>query len=333
MSGLFNKEEYANGLRVNNAVFDEIGAEQTITTLTGVIEGVLEQKFYELNGQNLSRDFIPVIIGKNNYRPELFKYASAQVGSSFKSGIVSPGNGINRDAQTDIAISGKSLKNYCWRMKYEVTNEIAKQMARGLVPFDYVGELEKARLKTWQLGLQDIAFNGVNAESTGLLNNANVTVNTTLMPANLASMTIEQLNNFAGTAIATFFANSNSTETPNRLALSTADYMALGTAVNPEYPIKNKKEYLLDAFKSATGREDFKIVHSVYAENAGVAGATRSILYKHDPEVLAMYVMPYKPYPLFPVNALDMVSDAEGQFTGVEVFRDKEMLYMDVTGA
>ena len=42
---------------------------------------------------------------------------------------------------------------------------------------------------------------------------------------------------------------------------------------------------------------------------------------------------PYTPYPLFPTGALDMISDAEAQFTGVWAKRPQEILYMDLTAA
>ena len=41
---------------------------------------------------------------------------------------------------------------------------------------------------------------------------------------------------------------------------------------------------------------------------------------------------PYTPYPLYPVGALDMISDAEAQFTGVWAKRPQEILYMDIAG-
>ena len=57
-------------------------------------------------------------------------------------------------------------------------------------------------------------------------------------------------------------------------------------------------------------------------------------MYNRDSDVLTMYIpKPYTPYPLYPVGSLDMISDAEMQFTGVWVKRPAEMLYMDVTAA
>ena len=38
---------------------------------------------------------------------------------------------------------------------------------------------------------------------------------------------------------------------------------------------------------------------------------------------------PYTPHPLYAVGALDMISDAEAQFTGVWLKRPTSMLYAD----
>ena len=80
-------------------------------------------------------------------------------------------------------------------------------------------------------------------------------------------------------------------------------------------------------------QNDFKIVDATYCDNAGSSGtAARHVLYNCHPDSLTMYIpKPYTPHPLYPAGALDLVSDAEAQFTGVWVKRPKEMLYIDVT--
>lgn len=332
--GLLTKEEYKNRFRVNNAAAfatpNAYGLEQTITTLTQIIADVQRQKFYTVAEPLTS--YVPIEMGTGAYGKQLFQYAVAQVGDNFEAGIIQPGNGINKDANIDITIDGISIKNHFWRMKYEATKEILEMARVNAQTFSYIEEQERARLKTAQLGIQKNAFIGITGKTTGLLNNADVTINTSLLPANLSAMNITQLTNFAKTAINTFFTNSNSTTFPNTWLMPTSDYMSLGVPVNPEYPIGTIREFLERAFTDAGAPADFKILHTVYNNTASSTGGGRHVLYNRDADVLTMYIpKPYTPYPLYPVGSLDMISDAEMQFTGVWVKRPAEMLYMDVT--
>ena len=335
--GLLTKEEYKNQFRVNNAAAfatpNAYGLEKTITTLTQIIADVQRQKFYTVAEPLTS--YVPIEMGTGAYGRQLFQYAVAQVGDNFEAGIIQPGNGINKDANIDITIDGTSIRNNFWRMKYEATKEILESARVNAQTFSYIEEQERARLKTSQLGIQKILFKGTDdGLNTGLLNNPDVTVNTSLLPANISAMSITQLTNFAKTAISTFFTNSNSTTFPNTWLMPTSDYMSLGVPINPEYPIGTIREFLERAFIDAGAPADFKILHTVYNNTASSTGVGRHVLYNRDSDVLTMYIpRPYTPYPLYPVGSLDMISDAEMQFTGVWVKRPAEMLYMDVTAA
>ena len=333
--GLLTQQEYENQFRVYNAAAfsnpANYGIEKTITTLTQLLADVQRQKFYTV-AEPLN-NYVPIELGTGAYARQIFQYAVAQVGDNFEAGIVQPGNGINKDANLDITVDGITLRNNFWRMKYQATKEILETARVNAQTFSYIEEQERARLKTAQLGIQKILFKGTDdGLNTGLLNNADVTVNTSLLPANLSAMNITQLTNFAKTAINTFFTNSNSTVFPNTWLMPTSDYMALGVPINPEYPIGTIREFLERAFTDAGAPADFKILHTVYNNTASSTGGGRHVLYNRDADVLTMYIpKPYTPYPLYPVGSLDMISDAEMQFTGVWVKRPAEVLYMDVT--
>lgn len=334
--GLLSKEEYKNQFRVNNAVAfanpANYGLEKTITTLTQIVADVQRQKFYTVDGA--LTDYVPMEIGTGSYQRQLFQYAVAQVGDQFEAGIVQPGNGINKDASVDIVVDGVSIKNNFWRMKYEATKEIIEMGRANATTFSYIEEQERARLKTYQLGIQKIVFKGTDdGQNYGLLNQPNVTVNTSLLPANLGSLTVEQLFNFATTAASTFWANSNSTVFPNTLLIPTQQLGGIAVPISQTYPVgETKRELIERAFKAAGAPQDFKVLHSAYGNDAGVGSTARYVLYNRDADTLKMYLpKPYTPYPLYPSGSLDMISDAEAQFTGVWVKRPKEMLYMDVT--
>lgn len=333
--GIFTEEEYKNRFRVNNALMfanpSNYGLEQVITTLTQIVAGVQRQKFYTVQGS--LTDYVPIEMGTGAYGKYLYQFAVAQVGDTFESGIIQPGNGINKDANIDITVEGTQIKNNFWRMKYEATKEILEMARANAVEFSYVEEQEVARKRTVDLGIQKVVFLGTDdGLNHGLLNQPGVTVNTTLLPAAIQNMTAEQLTNFAKTAVATYFANTNNTVFPNTWLMPTASYLSLGVPVNPQFPIGTIKEFLERAFTAAGAPADFKILHSVYNNTAGANGTGRHVLYNRDPYSMTMYIpKQYTPYPFYPVNSLDMVSDAEMQFTGVWLKRPKEVLYMDET--
>lgn len=331
--GILTEEEYKNKFRVNNAVAfanpANYGLEQTITTLTQIVAGVQRQKFYTVQGS--LTDYVPIEMGVGAYGKYLFQYAVAQVGDSFESGIVQPGNGINKDANLDITVDGISIRNNFWRMKYEATKEILEMARANAQNFSIIEEQEIARKRTVDLGIQKIEFLGTDdGLNFGLLNQPEVTIDTALLPASIQNMTIEQLTNFAKNAISTYFANTNSTVFPNTWLMPTATYMSLGVPINPEFPIGTVREYLEKAFTAAGAPANFKILHTVYNNTAGTGGRGRHVLYNRDPQTLTMYIpKQYTPYPLYPTGSLDMISDSEMQFTGVWVKRPNEVLYLD----
>lgn len=334
--GLLSKEEYKNQFRINNAVAfanpANYGLEKTLSTLTQIVAGVQRQKFYTVD--RALTDYVPMEMGTGAYGQGLFQYTVAQVGDQFEAGIVQPGNGINKDANVDIVVDGITLRNNFWRMKYQATKELVEMARANAVNFSYIEEQETARLKTYQLGIQKVTFLGTtDGLNTGLLNNSDVTINTSLLPAAIGSLSVAQLFNFAATAVSTFWTNSNSTTFPNTLLMPTQDLGGIATPVSQSYPVgETKREIIERAFKAAGAPQDFKILHTAYNKTAGYNGTSRYVLYNRDPEVLKMYLpKPYTPYPFFQTGALDMISDAEAQFTGVWVKRPKEILYIDVT--
>lgn len=332
--GVLTEEQYKNEFRVNNAVAfanpSSYGLERTITTLTTLVAGVQRQRFYTVQG-NLT-DYVPVEIGTGAYGKQLYQYAVAQVGDSFETGIVQPGNGINKDANLDIVVDGISIRNNFWRMKYQATKEILEMGRVNAQTFSFIEEQERARLRTAQLGIQNVMFTGTSdGLNYGLLNNPEVTVNTSLLPVSLGNLSTEQLMNFASTAAMTYFNNTNSTVFPNTMLIPTSILGNLALPISSEFPIgETRKEFLERAFKSAGAPADFKILHTVYNNTAGAGGKGRVVLYNRDPETLTMYIpKPYTPYPLYPSGSLDMISDAEMQFTGVWIKRIPEVLYLD----
>ena len=328
------KEMLRNNLmqaqRVNNSGADVTGLEATITTLTDIIGGVVETKYYELNGQKLS-DFCKIEVGRGAYDTELMQYASTFVGNNGKQGIVNPtANGISKDANSSIQIGSIKMPNNFWRWDYTVTNELVNMAQKNAETFSIIEENEKARKKIWDLMLQDAWFNGLgDGRSYGLLNQPNVTVNTTLMTAELGDMTDAQFQTFLAKVAGEYNKVSNYAISFNRMLIPSEQYFAL-TQPYGTFGL-NRLQVLEDAMKRIVGA-DFKIVHAKYCTGASAQGGNkgRYVFYNDDADNVCAYLpVPYTPMPLFPAGSLDLISQAHGQFITPFVKRETSMMYAD----
>lgn len=335
--GLITEDQYADMMRMqvsNSGIGSATGFEQTISTTTQIVSGVVNTLFYELMGQKLS-DFVKIEVGTGQWATDLFQYAATYEGSDFESGIIEPtASGINADANVTIKVGSLSIPNNFWRTKYTVRHELIKMAERNAETFSIIEEHEKARKKVWDLGLQKntfIANNTGSIKGYGLLKQPNVTVNTTLMTAELDQMTDSQFQTFLASAAGVYAANSNGTMMFNRMLIPQKAYLALQQPYGAFG--ETRLSVLKRAFQGIVG-DDFKIVHATYCDGAtaaGTAGKGRYVFYNTNEDNLIMYLnKPYTPYPLFPQGALDLISDAEGQFATPYLKRTASMLYADV---
>lgn len=334
---IFDAEGYArqtyDRLVASNALFDvpQSGVIQTVDTLTTIISDVIRAKYYTTPAP-LS-DYVKMDVGRGAYGLNVFQFATAYTGSTFKECIINPAStGIHNNATADIRIDGINVKNNFFRADYSISNEELRMAAAGRVSFDVIEEKERARATMWQLGIQESHFLGIG-DNKGLLNQTGVTINTSLLPAKPAAMTETQLKNFAANAIATYYAQTNGTYFPNRLLAPSASYMQLGIPFNTTSTggYATLRQVIENAFKEAGAPADFKIVHTIYANNAAVDGVHgRWVLYNNETDNIVRYIPKnYTPHPLFPQGSLDMISQAEGQFTGVQLKKAQTLLYID----
>ena len=336
MIGIYSLEEHKDMMRKNlsgvvrnSGLGSATGLDQVITTTTEIIAGVLETKYYELNGQKLS-DFCPIEVGKGAYATQLLQYAINYKANAGIQGLVNPfSNGIAKDANSTIEIGTLTIPNNFWRWTYEVSNELVNLARINTETFSIIEENEKARKKVWDLMLQDAWFNGLgDGKSYGLLNQPNVTVNTSLISAQLAKMTDAQFDTFLASAPDAFGVNSAYTLNFNRMLVPTSDFYGL-TKPYGTFGL-NRLQVLEDAFKRVVGG-DFKIVHAKYGATANAAGnGARYVFYNADADNICSYLpVPYTPMPLFPQGSLDLISQAHGQFVTPYVKRTGAVLYAD----
>ena len=331
---VFDAEAFANklhgNLKASNALFDvpASGVIQTVDTLTTIQEKVLEAKYYTTPFP--LTDYVKMDVGRGAYGTSIFQFATAYTGSTFEQSIINPAStGVHNNATSDIRIDGISIKNNFFRNDYSVSNEELRMAAAGRVSFDIVEQKEKARKKMWDLGIQKSHFLGV-AGNQGLLNQSGVTVNTSLLPTSIALLSVAEIKNFAANAISTYYNQTKGNYFPNRWCMPSDAYMQLGVPYGNTFGMPTLLEVFENAFKKAGAPADFKIVHTVYANNAATTTYGRHVLYNNDEENIIRYIpKPYTPHPLFPMGSLDMISQAEGQFTGVQVKKPETVLYID----
>lgn len=336
--GQYTKEQYAEKVKsnlmkaqVNNSgISDVAGLQQATTTLTQLISGVVETKFYELSGQKLS-DFTAIEVGKGAYATDLLQYAVNYVGQEGQGWINPTANGIAKDANHTIQIGSMRIKNHFWRGDYSISNELVQMGRVNDQTFSIIEEHEKARKKSYDLEIQKKHFFGFDgeADSTGLLNQANVAVNTTLMTATLAKMTDAQFQTFLASVGAEYGRNSQYAIQFNRMLIPTSDFLSLGQPFG-QFGL-SRLAVLEDALKRVAGA-DFKIVHAKYCDMANQAGnGARYVFYNADADNLCAFMpKPYTPHPLFPQGSLDLISQAEAQYIPPYLKRTNSMLYADV---
>lgn len=329
--GGFTKEQFKNQMRIYNATeaFVNPGFEQQITTLTQILDRVLDTVYYELDGQKLS-DFVPIEAGYGAFSPEIVQFATKATGTDFKSCLIHPTAGaLNQDGYTDIEIGDLKYPNNFFRDTFSVTKEGQEIAARNMIPFDVYEEKERARYKKFQLGLQDAYFLGLDdGRSYGLLNQPAAIVDTSFMTKNLSAMTDDEFSAWVAAIRGRYNNTTNSTANFNRIALPQAEYFSLDRPFGT-FGL-TRRQVLEEVVRANNG----KIVYSRYNTTAGTGGKPRYAVYRHDADYIQGFIpLDYTPYPLYPVNALDMISNCMAQFVTPQLKRKNTLIYWDVTTA
>ena len=333
MSFFKNEEEFAKVQRLENATSQQMGYQVPLTTLTAIIRGVAEQKFYQIP----IADFLPVRVGTEAaWADDVLMFRSFQMGGDFEKGYIETAT-EGRLASVNATLDGIRVPARVWAKEIAYSIADVQKAARTGI-WDYVTQQEKARKTNWDLGIQKTAFLGSkDGTMEGLLNLSDVTVDTSLLPATLHEADDAQLQAFAGNVLNAYQANNNYTAYPNRLYIPQDDFNALGVATSVTFPIKSKLEYLLDIFKTTTMNPDFKILPLAYlmpANSFGKLSAPRYVLMRYDEDV-ARFEIPVD-YTTTVPNSYDgwtIRNVGYGQHTGVLDARPQEILYMDLTSS
>lgn len=321
--------EYTQRL-VNERHQNALGYEIDITTLTTIVKRVSEQKFFEI----APADYIPVKVGEGTWSTNLTTYRSFDQADAFETGLINTGGQNSRLATADASVDALNIKVFNWA-KSIGWSIFDLELAAKSGNWDLVAAKEKARKRNWDLGVQRIAFlgmegqNGVGGSCLGLLNQAGITTNTTVITQSLSTMTPAQLAAFTATVIEAYRSNCNRTAWPTHFIIPESDYNGLATQASPTFPIRSTLNLLEETFQTITRNKSFKILPLAYADAAYSGfGVQKYALLNYDEESLRMDIpLDYTNTLANSLDGFSLQNAGYGQVTGVLAYRPLELLY------
>jgi Uncharacterized protein conserved in bacteria (DUF2184) len=316
--------------QVNERFKNSLGYEVSITTLTTIMKKITEQKFFEIP----PADYLPVRVGEGSWSSNLVTYRSFDIADQFETGIINTGGQNSRLAQADTGVDALTIQVYNWA-KSIGWSIFDLELAAKSGNWDVVTAKEKSRKRNWDLGIQRVAFlgarglNSTGGSCLGLLNQAGITNNTSVITAPISGLSVSALKTFCAAVIEAYRSNCQRTAWPTHFIIPESDYNGLASQSSPDFPIKSVLQVLEETFQIITRKKDFKILPLAYGDNAySGLGHQVYVLLNYDEESLRMDIP--VDYTNTLANSLDNFSFQNagyGQFTGVLAYRPLEMLY------
>lgn len=312
----------------NSLMLNDTGLSQVIDTLTYVSGKLVEQKFYEIPFEQ----YVPTVLGEGAFSDLMLYYTNFADSEGFETGLVSNTGRTASLEAVDTHYESIEAKPIFWAKKTNYTVlELKQAMKMQNLP-SLIEQREKVRQKEWQLGIQKVAFLGCNGQA-GLLNNSSVTVDTTSLTGFLSGITDSALNTFVAGIIGSYLSNTNGTILPDTFVIPLTDFAGLGATVSSSFPIKSRMDFLLDAFKGATGNANFKILPCFYCDKAKYDGTNNLYaLYSRDEENLVYNInVDYTVTQFASRDNFNYESAGYGQFTPVVLKRPQSVYYLKHT--
>lgn len=308
------------------------GYQYLIETLSYIRSTVIEQKFYEIP----IADYIPMDVGEAAWMEEIVQNLTFNTGGSFYQGDVDIQAETGRLAMVGAGLDKVRMPVKTWAKGTGWTiMEISKAAAAN--NWDVVESKLRSLKKNWDLGIQETAFIGhPDGLVTGLLNDAEATINTSLITVPLSSMTETQFTAFVAGLLPAYFANSNDTALPDTFVVPNSDYLGLGVPYSSTFPNISKLQYMLDFLQRMTGNPNFQILGLSYAQASINADRgidkNRYTLYRNNPDTMKMAIpVDFTMLEADTTNKINWQQAAYGQYSGVLVNRKREVLYLDET--
>lgn len=329
---ILNTEEERQASYNSQLIKNATGYEIDITTLTGLIKSVSEQKFFMVRPS----DYMPVVVGENAWATNTLKYLSYDVADGFETGDVNTGASASRLAEADSAVEGieNKVKNWAKGISWSIMD---LQHAQRSGSWDLITSKERARKNNYDLGIQRIAFLGHSSDTAvkGLLTQTGVTANTTVITKYIKDMTASEFQQFLSDVYAAYRTNAENTAEPTHFVIPEVDFNGLGSAVDETFNMKSRLQRIEENFKLMTGNPNFqvkKLAYSDQAKNADVTGLNKNryALYNSNADSIRIDLpVAYTSTLANTVNGFQYQNVAYSQYTGLLAYRPKEMLYFD----
>lgn len=311
---------------VNQKAVNSLGYDIDITTLTTIMKKITEQKFFEI----APADYLPVRVGEGAWSQQLLTYRSFETADDFATGVIGVGNNNGRLAQADAGVDSLPIKVLNWAKSIGWTLFDIQQAAKA-GNWDLVTAKERSRKRNWDLGIQRVAFLGLDGDSgaLGLYNQSGITNNTTTITKAISSMTPTELKTFLAAVIDDYRANSERTAWPTHFIMPESDYLGMASQASADFPIKSALDMVQEALRTLTRNPNFAVLPNAYGDDAQSGlGVQRYVLLNYEEESLRMDVP--VDYTNTLANSIDNFAFQNvgyGQFTGVLAYRPKELLY------
>lgn len=322
---ILNQEEKLRADLMQRHV-NSLGLEINITSLTTIMKKVTEQKFFEV----APADYLPVRVGEGAWGSNLVTYRSFQLADDFSTGIINQGVQNGRLAMGDAGVDSIPVKVNNWAKSIGWTLMELQQAAKA-GNWDIVTAKERSRKRNWDLGIQKVAFLGLDGDSSvqGLLTQAGVTNNTTFLTAPISSLSTTNLKAFCAGVLDKYRANVNRTAWPTHFIIPESDYLGLAAPASADFPIRSTLSLLEETFQVMTKNKNFKILPLAYGDPAyNSLGVHRYVLLNYDEESIRMDIpVDYTNTLANSVDNFQFQNVGYGQFTGVQSYRPLETLY------
>lgn len=320
------EQRIANSIQ-RQIINNDLGYDVDITTLTTIIKKVTEQKFFEI----APADYLPVRVGEGSFSQQLLTYRSFDVTGSFANGVINLSKTNGRLATADAGVDAIAIAIQNWAKEINWTLFEIEQATKAN-SWDLITAKAESRLKNWQLGIQSVAFLGLDGVGSclGLLNQA-VTTNTDLLLNPISSLSPNDLKYFCANVLNVYRANNNRTAWPTHFIIPESDYLGLAAPSSADFPLKSALQVLEETFQTMTKNKNFKIMPLAYCD--GAYNTTDSanqtyVLLNYDEASIRMDIpVDYTSTLANSVNNFSFANVGYGQFTGVMAYRPLEMLY------
>jgi hypothetical protein len=314
--------------------FNALGYDINLTVLTAVAKQITEQKFFELQ----IGEYLPIAVGNSAWSDNILTYRDFSLSRDFEEGVINTGANNARLAESNSGVDSITVpvSNWAKQINYSLFD---LQLASRAGNWDLVTSKEKSRKKNWDLGIQQIAFVGSanNSNVKGLLTQSNVNSNTSLITKYISTMNATEFNALVTGAVDAYRVNNGRTQYPTHFIIPESDYNGLAVTMattGGSFPVP-MLEYLQKAFALITRNPSFKILPCSYADkttNNSLIGLNKNryTLLNFDETTIRMDIpVDYSNTLQNTLNGFQFQSVGYGQFTGVQAYRELEVLYFD----